>query len=356
MPDKDEKPVDKQFYARDDKNEGTLYYNGILREAAESVFLKVYADDKLIKTESQVPKADKTYALVAKFKPGLIQYKVEFGTKRGNTETVLHTAANLVCGDAYLIDGQSNAVATDWAGSERILQPVDSQFRFHGRGYQQRLGQRGPPRRAVNGRSAIGAWIWPGISWKARRSRSALSTAPWAERGSTSISGIPANPTDATTIYGRLLQRVREARLTHGIRGALWHQGEADQGAARADRRLWLGNLPAVLRRDVGGLERGYPNIQHYYVFQIWPNACSQGGTRHSDKLREVQRLLPRLYSNMSVMSTLGIKPEGGCHYPAAGYAEMARLMGRTGGAGQLRQGSWQIRHAARPEEGVLHE
>ena len=30
MPDKDEKPVDNQFYARDDKNEGTLYYNGTL--------------------------------------------------------------------------------------------------------------------------------------------------------------------------------------------------------------------------------------------------------------------------------------------------------------------------------------
>jgi len=25
------------------------------------------------------------------------------------------------------------------------------------------------------------------------------------------------------------------------------------------------------------------PNIQHYYLFQIWPNACSQGGTRQSD-------------------------------------------------------------------------
>ena len=69
------------------------------------------------------------------------------------------------------------------------------------------------------------------------------------------------------------------------------------------------------------------PNIQHYYLFQIWPNACGQGGNRHSDKLRDVQRLLPRLYSNMSVMSTLGIKPEGSCHYPPAGYAEMARLM-----------------------------
>jgi hypothetical protein len=30
----------------------------------------------------------------------------------------------------------------------------------------------------------------------------------------------------------------------------------------------------------------------------------------------------------MSVMSTLGIKPIGPCHYPAAGYAEMAKLIG----------------------------
>ena len=54
-PAKDEKPEDGQFYARDDKNEGTLYYNGTLAEAADSVFLKLYADDKLIKTESAKP-------------------------------------------------------------------------------------------------------------------------------------------------------------------------------------------------------------------------------------------------------------------------------------------------------------
>lgn len=43
--------------------------------------------------------------------------------------------------------------------------------------------------------------------------------------------------------------------------------------------------------------------------------------------LREMQRTLPRLYSNMAVMSTLGIKPAGGCHYPLAGWAEFARLI-----------------------------
>jgi hypothetical protein len=69
------------------------------------------------------------------------------------------------------------------------------------------------------------------------------------------------------------------------------------------------------------------PNIDHMFLFQIWPNACSQGGTPASDRLRDIQRTLPRDYARMSVMSTLGIRPEGGCHYPAAGYAEMARLM-----------------------------
>ncbi|MCE9557059.1 MAG: DUF2341 domain-containing protein, partial [Planctomycetes bacterium] len=113
-PDKDEKPVDNQFYARDDKNEGTLYYNGKLDQPADSVFLKLYADGQLITTEKGQLAADKTYALTTTLKPGLIVYKVEFGSIADGKETVLNTVNNLVCGDAYLIQGQSNAVATDW--------------------------------------------------------------------------------------------------------------------------------------------------------------------------------------------------------------------------------------------------
>ena len=51
-------------------------------------------------------------------------------------------------------------------------------------------------------------------------------------------------------------------------------------------------------------------------------------GINGSDnRLREVQRTLPTAFSNMSIMSTLGIEPPGGCHFPAAGYAEFARLI-----------------------------
>jgi hypothetical protein len=43
--------------------------------------------------------------------------------------------------------------------------------------------------------------------------------------------------------------------------------------------------------------------------------------------LREVQRTMPKYFSRLSVLSTLGVKPPGGCHFPAAGYGEFAKLL-----------------------------
>ncbi|MEI6533779.1 MAG: hypothetical protein WCN98_00450 [Verrucomicrobiaceae bacterium] len=72
--------------------------------------------------------------------------------------------------------------------------------------------------------------------------------------------------------------------------------------------------------------KQDFPNLRHYYVFQIWPSACGMGGP-NGDQLREKQRSLARLFSNMDVMPTLGIRPPGTCHYPLAGWAEFATLM-----------------------------
>ena len=76
------------------------------------------------------------------------------------------------------------------------------------------------------------------------------------------------------------------------------------------------------------GWKQDFPNVQHYYVFQIWPNSCSMGGREGSgDMLREKQRTLPQYYSHLSMMSTLGVRPPGGCHFPLTGWAEFARLI-----------------------------
>ncbi len=331
-PAKDEKPEEGEFYPRNDRNEGTLIYSGALAEPAEEVFLKVYADDLPYRTEMAKPGADKSYGFAVPLKPGLVRYRVEFGTRAGGVETVRHSVGNLVCGDAYLIDGQSNAEATAF-GKEDYLFTSDwirtfGSMESGAQGARSRVWGNAQAR-GRGGVLQVGYW---GLELARRlvESQKMPICIINGAVGGTRIDQHQCNPADrddVSTIYGRLLWRVREARLTHGIRGVLWHQGENDQGADGPTGGFGWENYRQLFLEMAAAWKQDYPNIQHYYLFQIWPKSCAMGINGSDNRLREVQRTLPNAFSNMSIMSTLGIDPPGGCHYPPAGYAEIARLI-----------------------------
>ena len=334
VPAKDEQPEDGQFYTRDEKNEGTLHYNGTLTEAADAVFLKLFADDKLVKTETAKPGAEKAYSFAVKLKPGLIKHKVEFGTKIGGKETVLNTVGNLVCGDAYIIDGQSNALATDTG--EKSPPETNEWIRSYGRPSQNPKDNQGnlwclPVWKAQKGEKAELGWWGMELAKRLLESQKMPIFLINAAVGGTRIDQHQrdaANPTDLTTIYGRMLWRVQQAKLTHGIRGILWHQGENDQGSDGPTGGFGWESYQPLFVEMAAAWKQDFPNVQNYYVFQIWPNSCSMGGRDGAgDRLREKQRTLPQLFSNMSILSTLGVRPPGGCHYPLVGWAEFARMV-----------------------------
>lgn len=332
-----EQPEDNQFIPRDRPGRGgpqfgSLVYAGTLADAADSVFVRVFADDRLFATETAALAADKKYSLSVKLDLGLIKYRTEFGSMTGGQETVRHTAKNIVCGDAFLIVGQSNAVATDFGQEDP---PVPSGWiRTFGSMADDPHGSRLPlwanaEARTPGGRSQVGYWGME-LGRRLVESEKIPICLINGAVGGTRIDQHQrhhADPTDVESIYGRLLWRAQQAKLAHGIRAVLWHQGENDQGAdgptggfGYETYRQYFVDLAASWKED-------YPNIQHYYTFQIWPKACAMGIDGSDNRLREVQRTLPRLFSNLSVMSTLGIKPPGECHFPAAGYAEFARLL-----------------------------
>jgi hypothetical protein len=332
-----EQPEDSQFIPRDTSGRGglhygTLAYSGTLAEAADAVFVRVFADEKLFATETAKLKADKKYSLAVKLKLGLVKYRTEFGATTGDKETILHTAKNIVCGDAYLIIGQSNAVATDF-GKENPLAP-NEWVRTYGSTAGDPNGSRlkhwaNAEARSPGGKSEIGYWGME-LGRRLVESEKIPICIINGAVGGTRIDQHQRNnddPTDVNTIYGRQLWRVQQARLTHGIRAVLWHQGENDQGAdgptggfGYETYRQYFVDLAASWKED-------YPNLQYYYAFQIWPKSCAMGINGSDNRLREVQRTLPKMFSNMNVMSTLGVKPPGGCHFPADGYGEFARLL-----------------------------
>jgi hypothetical protein len=250
---------------------------------------------------------------------------------------------DLVCGDAYIIDGQSNALATDTA--EQSPPEMNQWIRSYGRPSVNKPGE------------TENLWCYP--VWKAQKDEKA-ELGWWgmelakrlvenqkvpifiinAAAGGTRIDQHLPNPqnrrdtsgdnpwTNPYKLYGTLLTRVEGAKLTHGIRGILWHQGENDQGSDGPTGGYGWETYHDLFKEMAAAWKTDFPNVKNYYVFQIWPNSCGMGGNIGSgDRLREKQRTLPYLFSNMSILSTLGVKPSGGCHYPLEGWAEFARMV-----------------------------
>jgi len=263
-----------------------------------------------------------------------VKYRVEFGTRSGGKEIVLEKVGDLVCGDAFLIEGQSNAACYD-VGSNPPCE-TNEWIRTYGR--------------APGGDAKTRVNLWRRAGWKDGQSENAVAVGWWgmelAKRlhasqkipifvlngavGGTRIDQHqrnPENPADPATIYGRWLWRLQQARLTHGIRAILWHQGENDQPADTPDGDYGWKTYQRYFIEMAAGWRRDMPNARRYLMFQIWPNSCGMGKDGSGDLIREKQRTLPALFSNLSIMSTLGIRPPGGCHFPLEGYNEFARLM-----------------------------
>ena len=305
--------------------------NGTLNSGADTVFLRVYSDEKPYQVAESKVGADRRFHISVRLKPGLIRYRTEYGTRSNGRELILETATNLVCGDAYIIQGQSNAVATDWGKDDptfhsewiRTFGSMSGSLDEHTRWGE--AVHRGHGTEAFQ----IGYWGMELGRRLLENHRIPICILNGAV-GGTRIDQhqrderAPLNP---ATIYGRLLGRVRQARLTHGIRGILWHQGENDQGADGPTGGFGWETYHQYFIDLAGSWKQDYPNLQHYYLFQIWPKSCAMGIDGSDNALREVQRTLPAAFSRMSIMSTLGIEPPGGCHFPAAGYAEFARLI-----------------------------
>ena len=349
VPEPDEKPEEGQFYARDDRNEGTLYYNGTLDKPADEVFLKVYCDDQPFATETAKPGKDLRYAFAVKLKPGLVKYRVEFGTKTGGRETVLDKIGNLLCGDALLIEGQSNAEALDlpW----ETPRETSDWIRTYGGPLGHDQDGEGWVRERARKAGGKRPNLWAPAVWKFKPPEHETFVGWWGMElgkrlvesqkipvcilngalGGTRIDQHqrnPANPADLSTIYGRWLWRLQQAKLTHGIRAVIWHQGENDQPADGPSGDYGWKNYHSYFVEMAAGWKRDLPNVRHYYAFQIWPDSCAMGGKDGAgDRLRERQRTLPNLFSNLTVLSTLGTRPPGGCHFPMEGYTEFARRL-----------------------------
>ena len=314
--------TDHLFVARGEKRIGSLLLTGNAPVSSGTVTLNVTSGGLPYKTVRKQVGPQGRYDISCELEAGLRTYTATLSHVLGNKQTPLSKGSDIICGDAYIVMGQSNAVATDFGKdtpsfSSGWIRTFNGQW------------ENASYRNQDGANSEIGYWAME-LAKKLVETHKIPICIMNGAVGGTRIDQhqrdvkLPDNP---ETLYGKLLGRVSKAGLTAGIRGIFWHQGENDQGADGPMGGYGYEMYQRLFVDLVSSWATDYPNVQHIYGFQIWPKSCAMGINGSDNKLRDVQRTLPDVVGRMSVMSTLGIDPPGGCHFPAEGYAAFARLI-----------------------------
>jgi len=254
---------------------------------------------------------------------GTFDYELSAWAWAGAERQLVARVPNLAVGDVWIINGQSNAQASDYWG-EGLANASQShwirsfgtasiwgttEFDLH---WDHADGQN------WLGHASVGQWGLRLAEILLKREQVPIAILNGAV-GGTSITlhqRNDGNPVDLSTIYGRLLRRAIEAGVTDRVKAILWYQGESDSGNAAVWYADWL-----ALRTD---WLVDYPAVQKLYVVQIRSD-CGYGG----QDVQEIQRQLPALFSDTCLMSATALVAHDGCHFLYAGYRQLGDQLAR---------------------------
>lgn len=321
-----------QFFARDSQDSALITYSGtVLTAGYDSVFIEVYRNNLLWSRKNSklnYVSGSAAFNIGKKIKSELADYRFKFYVKAGSTATLKHTADSLVCGDVYLVFGQSNAHPTSTSATFKDkycrsfgvmtanynaanYNPADTNWgmaRADGAVYD------------FSGPYNVGIWALK-LQEQIKNTYGIPTCVINGARASTPITyhmRNDANPTDLTTVYGKALYRVKKSYLQNSIKAIFWFQGESD-GTTQ-----WV-NYNSNFKKLYNSWKQDYPGFSRLYLFQTRP-CCSEP---YASQLREVQRKLPEEITGIELMSTAWIPYYGGCHYSLYGYYAVADMVFR---------------------------
>ncbi|MBC7892644.1 MAG: hypothetical protein H7Y12_10555 [Sphingobacteriaceae bacterium] len=316
-------PAAFQLVPRTEANTAEVPVSGrILRSGFSRVTLNVFRNNVLFAHREQAlayTRDTARFSLSVLIRAELAEYRFEvFGVRSIGDSIRLARRDSVVCGDAYLINGQSNAT------TETGLQTYTYRNEFHRTfgeiGFEQTPGD---TLWALSNRGAaqVGVWGQELQRFITETYRVPVAIINGGLAGTDIRFQLPDTLRSASLAnsYGRLLYRVRKAGLQTAVKALFWHQGEAEAFANQRGYAALFDSLYRSWRQD-------YPSLKRFYLFQI--NIVAAKSTSAGEVL-EFQRQSPAVYPNLRNLATAGLPGYDGTHYNANGYTQMGRQLAK---------------------------
>ena len=284
--------------------------------------VELYKNNSLLSTYNQTlefSNEQASFDIDIEINSELSKYSIKVYAIDSGQSNMVKQVNDIVCGDVFIVQGQSNAVAPSYNGSSSGYE--NDFIRVYAGGATSSSGVtnntqwyygQGDGNENTDGNTGQ----WGLVLAKKIVDELNIPIAIFnGAHGGQPISFFqrPANYQSSTNSnYGRLYYRLNKAGLKPFVRGVLWSQGEADSfsgGPTTDSYKNSFENLVNYWQED-------YPNIEQYYIFQTRDCDC---GTSQSGrvKIKEAQRQLAVDNSNISIMPTTGMTTHSdNCHYP----------------------------------------
>lgn len=336
-------PIDLQLVARDlATNKGTVKIEGSYSNQSityNKIRVDIYRNNifqisnwttDLIYNNSNAP-----FAFNILIAAELAQYTFKiYGYKNISfSSTLLKTVNNVVAGDVYIIQGQSNAEAYSRNGSANSNKSDYIRVYANGTDVYSNLASNnswyiadGDVDKNSNGNAG---------QWGLKLARILVDNLqiPIAifngAHGGMSINFFKA-PTDYKTSlssnYGRMYYRLNQTGLKNNVRAVLWSQGEANSFSSFLSITDY--------KKDFKTLENSwltdFPSIEKFYIFQT--KDCDCGTVAEGRMLvKEAQRQLAIENNEIVIMPTTGLTLfSDNCHFPFTnGYDSFANRINK---------------------------
>ena len=329
-----EAPENYRLYARDKSDSATVLISGTIDKKSNfsSLSLKVFQDGMLFDTQ-QTEISNKRFSLSTRIPSGFRQFKFEVYVQ----DSLCLLADSVVCGDAYIITGQSNSHAS--SSLSTFSSPYCRSFGVK-TGYESynendkkvrwgRASGNCPDLKGVGGwfkKNPFGVGVW-GMELM-RLIVEKYQVPVCIINGGSGSSSIeenmlyPERPSLETS-FGRLAYRVNQAGLKDQVKAIFWHQGETnsnhqqEKSIPEENYRIYSESFD-ILYND---WKRMYPGLEKIYLFQLHPGC----GGDYQSEMREIQNQIASRYKMIDIMSTTGVVGHDGCHFSYEGYCEFAR-------------------------------
>jgi hypothetical protein len=318
-------PVDHQLYPRTRIGDRTAKLSvSVSSSSTEVTSLTLTTSAKGTRTGTSTGTVTRghTVTLTTRVPVALAGSSVVLTAHSAGGSSVVARARDVVAGDVYVVNGQSNAEAAAFPMEDPAAQAdaADPWVRTVGGGWDttaRSAADRGwyvaTAGGGRNSSGSIGKWELRMADLLVRRHHVPVAVLNGAHSGEPISWFEPKHvqPGDAGNNYDRLLARLDAYGLAGSVRTVIFYQGESDAHSV-AEARHWKPAFDALL----DAWHASFPRLAHVYVTQV--RGCPGSPSAAIQRIRQAQQGLDAL-PGVRVVSTDALRNQDGCHFHYTG-------------------------------------